>query len=152
MNREGKLRKAVPGASDETLAVLAALPMAQVDLIAGLARQAGRDALAADRARKRQRKEDDRVNGNHDESSFTRRNLAVIASQGERARSGNLDALEGLGQVRRSIDTVIGRAVASCRAEGISDKVIGEALGVTKQAVQSRWSRQGTLSGGDQAG
>jgi hypothetical protein len=55
VNREERLRKVVPGAPPGLIAGLAARPAAEVDLIVALARQARRDAIAADKARRRQR-------------------------------------------------------------------------------------------------
>ena len=152
MNRADRLRKAAPGADAAAVAELAALPADQVARIAAFARQARRDALAEAAERKRQRKADDRANANHDEDSYTRRNLAVIASQGQRARGGSLDALEGLGRVRAEVDSITRIAVDGCRAEGIPDAVIAEALGITRQAVGQRFGRKGSFTPDEQAG
>ena len=152
MNRADRLRKVAPGATDEAVSLLSSLPADQVAVIAAFARQARRDALEDAAERKRQRKADDRKNANHDEDALTRRNLAVIASQGERARSGNLDALTGLGQVRDYVDTRIRVAVEGCRAEGYSDAVIAVALGITRQAVGQRYGRKGSFTPDEQAG
>jgi hypothetical protein len=152
VNRADRLRKVAPGASDEAVSALSSLPVDQVAVIAAFARQARKDALKHEADRKRQRKADDKANGNHDEDALTRRNLAVIASQGERAKRGDLDALTGLGQVRTHVDVVIGDAVEGCRAEGLSDKVIGDALGVTRAAIGQRYGRKGSFTLADQAG
>jgi hypothetical protein len=45
MNRADRLRKVVPGAADDLIAGLAARPVAEVDLVVALARQARRDAI-----------------------------------------------------------------------------------------------------------
>lgn len=152
MNRADRLRRVAPGATEGQIAALAELPFNTVVAIAMFGKQAGRDHLAAVAEKKRQRKADDQRNANYDEDSLTRRNLAVIASQGERARSGNLDALTGLGQVRDYVDTRIRVAVEGCRAEGYSDAVIAETLGITRQAVGQRYGRKGSFTRDDQAG
>lgn len=127
--RADRLRKAGPGLAEEDITALAKLGLADVDVIVKALRQARRDALAEAADRKRQRKADDREHGNYDESDFTRRNLAVVASQGRRATGGNLDALTALSGVRKHADTWIRWAVDGCRAEGLSDREIGVALG-----------------------
>lgn len=147
-----KLRKVAPGATDETLAELAALPADQVAQITSFARQAARDALSDAAARKRQRKADDRANGNLDEEDFTRRNLGVVTAQARRVwpepepggqRKINTTALEGLARVRRHIDAEIANVVETSRAEGIPDTLIAEALGVTRAAIGQRFVRVG---------
>lgn len=145
MNRAARLRKTAPGAPDDMVARLAGLPADHVALIAGLARQARRDALTEAAERKRRRRAEDRANGNYDEDDLLKRTIAVITSHGRRAQGGNVDALAALGQVRTHVDSVIGEAVRAGRAQGLSDKVIAEALGVTRQAVSQRWNRQDTL-------
>ena len=152
MNRADRLRKVAPGATDEAVSVLAGLPADQVAAIATFARQAQRDALDDAADRKRQRKADDRANANYDEESLTRRNVAVIASQGQRARRGSLDALEGLGRIRAELDAITRIGVDGCRAEGIPDAVIAEALGITRQAVGQRFGRKGAFTPDEQAG
>ena len=152
MNRADRLRKVAPGADDNAVGVLASLPADQVALIASFARQAVRDDRREAAERKRQRKADDRVNGNHDEGSLTRRNVAVIASQGDRAKRGSLDALEGLGRIRAELDAITRIGVEGCRAVGIPDAVIAEALGITRQAVGQRFGRKGSFTRAEQAG
>ena len=111
-------------------------------------RQARRNGIAHDREQRRQRKADDRRHGNYDESDFTRRNLAVIASQGKRAGSGSLAALTALSDARKHAGTWIEWAVAGCRAEGLSDREIGAALGYdeafARQEVHRKFGRRGT--------
>ena len=151
MSRADKIRKVAPGASGNLVDALSALPADQVALIAALARQARRDALREAADRKRQAKADDRENGNYDEDSYTRRNLAVIASQGKRAGRGSLDALAALGQGRQHIEKWIDWAVAGCRAAGYSDEVIGTALGYQKpyarQEVHRRYGKRNAAEG-----
>lgn len=149
MNRAEKIRRQAPGLAEGDVSALASLGTAEVDIITRALRQARRDALAEAAERKRQRKADDRAHSNYDESDFSRRNLAVVASQGKRAGRGSLDALAALGQLQRHARTWISWGVEGCRAQGLSDAEIGAALGVTKQAVQARYSRQGILSRDD---
>jgi hypothetical protein len=142
VNREQRLRKAVPGADDSVIGALAALPVSEVTIILAALRQARRDERQHQTELRRQRKADDRAHGNYDESDLTRRNLALIASQGKRARNGNLDALEALGQLRRHADAWLAQAVNGCRDRGYSDHDIAQVLGVTRQAVSQRYPRE----------
>lgn len=148
--REQRLRRVVPGASPELIAALAARPLGEVDLIVALARQARRDALSDDKAKRRQRKRDDREHGNYDESQLTGRNVRLLQRQGVRAGS-NLDALSGMAQARKLIDDGIALAVGGLRDCGYSDEEIGQALGVTRQAVWQRYGRKGLLTTGGRA-
>jgi hypothetical protein len=145
VNREQRLRKAVPGADSNLISALATLPASEVTLILAALRQARRDEREHQAALKRQRKTDNRVHGNYDESDLARRNLAIITSQGKRAQAGNLDALEALGQLRRHADDWITQAVSGCRDHGYSDHDIARALSVTRQAVSQRYPRQEVL-------
>jgi DNA-directed RNA polymerase specialized sigma24 family protein len=139
-DRKERLRKLAPGAPDALLAELAALPAAQVDQVASFARQARRDALADDRARRRQRREDARKYRHHDEAELNARDLRVLAAAGRRAAS-DPEALAGLAAAARQIQDCVSIAVAGLRSRGLSDTEIGAVLGVTKQAVQSRYRR-----------
>ena len=150
MNRADRLRRVAPGATDDAVSALAALPAEQVALIASFARAARRDALTEAADRKRQRRADDRQHGNYDENDLTKRNLAVIASQGKRAQSGSIDALTALGQVRDHVDTWIRWAVEGCRSEGYSDAEIGAALGITRQGVGQKYGRKHPFTSSDQ--
>lgn len=143
--RAERVRKVVPGLAEEEITALAS-GQADAALFLKALRLARRDAVAQDREQRRQRKIDNRNHGNYDESDFTRRNLAVVASQGERAASGNLDALAALGSLHKHIGTWIRWAVEGCRAEGYSDPEIGGALGITRQSVGDRFGRKGTLT------
>jgi hypothetical protein len=141
MNREQRLRKAVPGADSSLIGALAELPASDVTLIVAALRQARRDERQHQADLKRQRKADNRNHGNYDEADLARRNLAIIASQGKRARDGNLDALEALGQLRKHADAWLAEAVDGCRDQGYSDHDIALALNVTRQAVSQRYPR-----------
>ena len=145
MNREQRLRKAVPGADSNLIGALAGLPAAEVTLILAAVRQARRDEREHQAELKRQRKADDRNHGNYDEADLVRRNLAIVTSQGKRAAGGNLDALGALGQLRKHADTWLAQAVNGCREQGYSDHDVAQALGVTRQAVSQRYPRQEVL-------
>jgi hypothetical protein len=60
VNRLTTLRNLVPGAADTDLDLLAALPKAEAAALGRVLRQARRDALAADRDRRRRNREDRR--------------------------------------------------------------------------------------------
>lgn len=141
MNREQRLRKAVPGADSNLIGALAGLPAAEVTLILAAVRQARRDEREHQADLKRQRKADDRKHGNYDEADLVRRNLAIVTGQGKRARDGNLDALGALSQLRKHADTWLAQAVDGCRDRGYSDHDIAQALNVTRQAVSQRYPR-----------
>lgn len=145
MNRKQRLAKTVPGADSDLIDALATLPADQVTLILAALRQARRDEREHQAALKRQRKADNRVHGNYDESDLARRNLAIVTSQGQRASGGNIDALEALGQLRRHADTWLARAVTGCRDHGYSDHDIARALSVSRQAVSQKYPRQDIL-------
>lgn len=150
-SRADRIRKTVPGLDGADVEALAALPQAEVSLVLKAARQARRDALAEAADRRRQRKADDAKHGNYDESQLAARNMRVIASQGKRAESGNLDALAALAANRKHTDTWIEWAVAGCRADGVSDTKIGVALGYdeafARQEVYRRFGSRGTPAG-----
>jgi hypothetical protein len=146
-SRETRLRKVAPGAADDLVTALAALPAAEVELVTRLARQARRDEREHQAQARRQRKADARRHGWYDEQDYVRRNLAVVRSQGNRAAGGSLEALAALGQLRRHADTWIMWGVDGCRSGGYSDEEIGQALGVTRQAVGQHFGRKGTFTG-----
>jgi hypothetical protein len=147
VNREDRLRKVIPGAADDLITALAAKPAAEVDLIVAALRQARRDALDHERERKRQRKLDDKKHGNYDEAQLAARNLRLVTSTGKRA-SADLDALASLAEFTRHSQVMIALAVDGLRANGASDADIASALGVTRQAVWSRFPRQVPLAAG----
>jgi hypothetical protein len=145
VNREQRLRKAVPGADNSLIGALAGLPASEVTLILAALRQARRDERKHQAELKRQRKADNRRYNNYDEHNLTSRNLAFVNSQGKRASSGNLDALAGLSELRKHTDNWLAEAVSGCREHGYSDHDIALALDVTRQAVSQRYPRQEVL-------
>jgi DNA-directed RNA polymerase sigma subunit (sigma70/sigma32) len=144
VNRAERLRRVAPGADAERIEELAQLPASVVDQVAALVRQGRRDEREHQAERKRQRKRDAARYHHYDEADLTRRNLAMVRSQGHRARQ-DLEALAGLAATERNIRFLMGLAVDGCRARGYSDREIGEALGVTRQAVRQRFPRQGSF-------
>jgi hypothetical protein len=148
VNREARLRAALAGTGlEERAADLAALPAAQVDLIVSALKASGRAALARDKARKAQRKKDDRENGNYDESQLADWNDRQALALARRAGT-NLETLARLRQHYADGPAVLGLAVAGARARGYSDGDIGRALGVTRYAVGLRFGRRGDLYAG----
>lgn len=144
MNREERLRKVVPGAPDDLIAGLAARPATEVDQIVALANQARRDAIAADKARRRQRVADRRkyhhIEDDQQADATDRQALALARRAGS-----NLDTLARLKDHYDDGPAVLALAVAALRAEGYSDGQIGQALGVTRYAVGLRFGRRGDL-------
>ena len=64
-----------------------------------------------------------------------------IRTMGARA-SCDLDALAGLATMTSHARQTLGLAVDGCRARGYSDGEIGQALGITRQAVGQRFGRK----------
>jgi hypothetical protein len=127
------------------IAGLAALPSAEVDLIIPALQQARRDAIEADKALRRERREDRKRYRHHDEDDLTQMLLRQLAATGRRAGT-NLDALSGLGAFAKAIDALTASAVADLRERGISDPVIADALGISRQAVGQRFGRKGATA------
>jgi hypothetical protein len=149
VNREARLRRA--GADNDTAAALADLPAGQVDVIARALRASHQAGREHERQSKRQRREDARRYGHHREA-IPGRNLRLVTKQAEGAATGDLFYLEGLAEIRRQTDALISRAVAGCRAHGLSDTEIGQALRTTRQAVGQTFGRKGRFTSDDRAG
>jgi hypothetical protein len=142
VNREERLRAALAGTGlEDRAADLAGLPAAQVDLIVSALKASGRAALARDKARRRQRKKDDRENGNYDESQLADRNDRQTLALARRA-STNLETLERLKAHYDDGPSVLALAVAGARAQGRSWGAIAQALGVTRQTAWERFHCQ----------
>jgi hypothetical protein len=142
VNREQRLRAALDGTGiEDQAAALAALPAAQVNLIITAVKAAGRAAIARDKARRRQRVADRRkyrhIEDDQQALATERQTLALARRAG-----ANLDTLARLNEHYLDGPSVLGLAVAGLRAQGISDGEIGHALGITRQAVWKRFSRQ----------
>jgi hypothetical protein len=147
MNRRDRLARIVPGADPSLIEQLAGLPLADVDRIVTALRQARRDAVAADKARRRQRKADDRRYGNYDESELSARNVAVIRSQGRRT---SLDALAGLIEAGEAVAACTDEMITRLRVSGYPDTAIAGVMGRTSAAIGMRYGarRPRTPGGG----
>jgi hypothetical protein len=149
VNREGRLRREL-GTGHEHLAVdLGRLPVDQVKLIVTALRAARRAGREHDRAVRRQRRAD--AKRWYDEEQLADRNLRLLDATGKRAER-SLDALEWLGQANSRTDELIALAVAGLRAQGVSWELIGEALGITRQAAWQRFGRQDAFTADRLAG
>jgi hypothetical protein len=153
MNREERLRRELAGTGLQDRAhELAALPAAQVDLIARALRASGRAALDRDRQRRRQRRVDRRKYGHVEDPDYVAASVRVLGGLGRRAGS-SLDALDALHRfIARDGPAVLAVAVDGLRAQGYSDGEIGGALGITRQAVGQRFGRKGGVHTGHAAG
>lgn len=87
----------------------------------------------------------------YDEEQLADRNLRLLDAAGKRAER-SLDALEWLGQANSRTDELIALAVAGLRAQGVSWELIGEALGITRQAAWQRFGRQDAFTADRLAG
>jgi hypothetical protein len=135
VNRAERIRKVIPGAPDELVAAVAAKPAAEVDLIVAALRQARRDALDQDKARRRQRVADRRKYGHVEDDQQASATERMLSATGQRA-GRSLDALADLVRFERATIPGLKRmAVADLRAQGYSDPEIARALGVTSQRV-----------------
>ena len=145
VNREERLRAALDGTGIEDRAAdLASLPAAQVDLIVSAIKASGRAALARDRDRPRQRREDRRtyhhIEDDQQAEACERQTLALARRAGS-----NLDTLARLKEHYDDGHAVLALAVAALRAQGYSDGEIGAALGCIRAAVGQRFGRKGDL-------
>jgi len=109
---------------------------------AGCGRQlpARKHSFCSDACRIRQRKKE-RVIENGDYAAGLVRQIRVM---GTRA-SGDLDALAWLAEMALQARQALALAVDGCRARGYSDAEIGQALGITRQAVGQRFGRKREL-------
>jgi hypothetical protein len=145
VNREERLRSALEGTGIEDRAAdLASLPASQVDLIVSAIKAGGRAALARDRERRRQRREDRRkynhIEDDQQAEACERQTLALARRAGS-----NLDTLARLKEHYADGPSVLALAVAALRGQGYSDGEIGAALGCTRAAVGQRFGRKGDL-------
>lgn len=145
MTREARLRAALPNATEAELARWAALPVAVVDELVKAARRGRQHGRQHEIDRQRQRRADARAHRWYDESQLEARNVALIESTGRRA-AASLDALAALAKFERVADALKGPAVRELIAQGVSEREIGLALGVSQQAVSKRFGSQPRLS------
>jgi DNA-directed RNA polymerase specialized sigma24 family protein len=135
VNRADRVRKVIPGAPDELVDALAGRPAGEVDLIIAGLRQARRDALAADKAKRRQAREDRRKYHHIEDDQQAGATERMLSATGQRA-ARSLDALADLVRFERATIPALKRmAVSDLRAQGYSDPEIARALGVTSQRV-----------------
>lgn len=73
-------------------------------------------------------------------ADYMRDMARMIAAAGRRASRADPDMLAALLALHEAVDAAALVAVAGQRATGITWESIGEALGVTRQAVIMRWS------------
>ena len=148
MNRLERLRAALGGTGmEDQAASLASLPAAQVDLICSALRASGRAAPARDKQRRRQRVADRRkyrhIEDHQQAEACERQTLALARRAG-----GNLDTLARLAEHYAEGPAVLALAVTGLRAQRYSDGEIGAALGISRQAVWKRFSRQPEVGAG----
>ncbi|MGC2652118.1 MAG: hypothetical protein WA317_00625 [Mycobacterium sp.] len=67
----------------------------------------------------------------------------LVRAVGRRCAAGDPDSGVWLRMLRQELAEAESEAVAGWRDSGFSDSQIGRELGVTKQAVQKRWPREG---------
>lgn len=65
----------------------------------------------------------------------------MIRAVGERVAMEDPEGILWLSRLSQACDQAAARAVEGLREGGHTDKDIGEALGMTRQAVQQRWPR-----------
>ena len=65
----------------------------------------------------------------------------MIRAVGERVGMEDPEGILYLSKLSQACDKAAARAVEGLRQGGHTDKAIGEALGMTRQAVQQRWPR-----------
>jgi len=143
VNREERLWAALDGTGIEDRAAdLATLPAAQIDLIVAALMASRRAALAADKARRRQRVADRRkyhhIEDGQQADATDRQALALARRAGS-----NLDTLARLKEHYDDGPSVLALAVAGLRAAGYSWADIGAALDITRQSAWERFGRQG---------
>jgi len=69
--------------------------------------------------------------------------VRLVRALGKRIATEDADSLPLLVELGAEVDRALAFAVNGVRSSGATDEMIGEALGVTKQAVGQRWRRAG---------
>lgn len=66
----------------------------------------------------------------------------MIVAAGRRVGTGDVEDLQELAELSRTLDAVLQQAVLDVReSSGCSWAAVGRAFGMTKQAAQQRWGR-----------
>jgi hypothetical protein len=65
----------------------------------------------------------------------------LIRSIGKRVATEDPDGLQILREMEAEVERAWATAIAGLRSVGYTDTMIGDELGITKQAVQKRWPR-----------
>lgn len=66
----------------------------------------------------------------------------MITALGREVSEGDPDDLKHLRAIKDHSELELGKAIHAQRRLGYTDVAIGEALGMTRQAVQQRWPRE----------
>jgi hypothetical protein len=144
--RADRLRKVIPGAPDELIIALAARSAAEVDLTLAALKQARRDAINEDKARRRRKVAERRARAAAGRPDVEDEQLAEVVTRQLDAlarRAGeNPETLTLLGEIADDYGPeCLGLAVDDLRTGGVSDAEIGRSLGVTRWAIGDRFGR-----------
>jgi len=133
VTREQRLRAALPGAGDDLIGRLAALPAGVVSDVVTAAKQAHRRGRAHEVAVRRQRKADRRNHGHIEDDQQAGATARMLGATARRAGQ-SLDALAALAQFEHSIPEL--KRVAARRSLPLSSTAP-----ITRAWWQSRASR-----------
>lgn len=145
MNRADRLRTVLPGADLMMIERLATLPTSVVADVVAAAKQAHRDGRAHEVSVRRQRKADRRKHGHVEDDQQAAATERMMEARVRRA-GRSLEAARTFADFEHSIPAMKILIVAGLRAEGYSDPEIGDALGVTRQAVGQAFGRKGAFT------
>jgi hypothetical protein len=141
VNRQERLRAALPGADDALITRLAALPADAVGDVVAAAKRAHRDGRAHEVAVRRQRRDDRRKYNHVGDDEFAAAAGRMITRQGKRAGT-DLGAFVAMVRFLDGADTILAMAARDLIAQGYSYGDIGRELGITRQAAWKRFGRQ----------
>ncbi len=77
-----------------------------------------------------------------EDDEFGKFALRIIRAYGRRAATADPDVLADLNHLHDEIEKAMDDAVAELRRQGVTWALIGEELGVTRQAAFLRWGRK----------
>jgi hypothetical protein len=142
VNRKERLRVALPGADDDLINRLAALPAGAVTDVVTAAKQAHRDGRAREVAVRRQRREDRRKYGHVEDDVQAAAAERMFTARGRRAGTdvGALAAMVDF--LDNHTDAILAMAAGQLISQGYSWADIGRALGVRRQTAWKRFGRQ----------